>query len=272
MARWFRRTGPSAAVLGVSVLLAGLVGTVAPTAASGTSSEPAAGLPPGLQPTQVNITNDPTQRYGEPEIAVNPTNPNNIVYFVMSNRTTYACEASGTPDCAPANFIIGQPLGFWTVRGWYSSKLFVSFDRGQSWRQVNFPIIPAFRGFPNEGTDHSNLLTRPDPMVTVTADGTFYIGWDAEQACLAGTDGCLGVVGGIAVSKSEDGGRTWSTPVLTGTGIDRPWMTADLSTGTVFEASAGPIDSSISTGNPHQPIFGNGIADRWVVSSPDGVN
>jgi hypothetical protein len=71
MARWFR-TGPSVVVLGVSALLAGLLGTVAPTAASGASTKPAAGLPPGLQPTQVNVTNDPNQRYGEPEVAVNP--------------------------------------------------------------------------------------------------------------------------------------------------------------------------------------------------------
>jgi hypothetical protein len=224
-----------------------------------------------LQPKQVNITNDATQRYGEPELAVNPKNPNNLVYYVMSNKTTYACEASGTPDCAPGNFIIGQPLGFWTTQGWYSTKLFVTFDRGQTWQQVNFPTIPAVRGFPNEGTDHSNLLTRADPMVTVTADGTFFLGWDAEQTCLPGTPGCLGVIdGGIAVSKSTDGGRTWTTPVLTGTGVDRPWMTTDLSSGTVYEASAGPVDSNISTGNAARPPGGNGISDRWVVSSTDG--
>jgi hypothetical protein len=232
------------------------------------------GLPAGLQPTQLNITNDPTQRYGEPEVAVNPTNPNNLVYFVMSNRTTYACEASGVSLCAPGDFILAQPLGFWAVPGWYSSKLFVSFDRGRSWQQVSFPTIPAFRGFPGEGTDHSDLLTRPDPMVTVTADGTFYIGWDAIHTCVPGTGGCLGTVdAGIAVSKSTDGGRTWSTPVLTGTGVDRPWMTTDLSSGTVYEASAGTVDSSISTGNPNLPTLPPGQpSDRWVVSSPDGVN
>jgi hypothetical protein len=133
---------------------------------------------------------------------------------------------------------------------------------------VDFPAIPAFRGFPGEAMDHSDLITRADPMVTATADGTFYIGWDAIAPI-----GPLNVkAGGIAVSKSTDGGRTWSTPVLTGTGVDRPWMTADLSTGTVYEASAGPIDSNISTGNPALPPFGNGISDRWVVSSSDGVN
>jgi hypothetical protein len=105
-------------------------------------------------------------------------------------------------------------------------------------------------------------------MVTVTADGTFYIGWDA----LAVSKPLVVKDGGIAVSKSTDGGRTWSTPVLTGTGVDRPWMTADLSTGTIYEASAGPVDSNISTGNPALPPAGNGISDRWVVSSPDGLH
>jgi hypothetical protein len=85
----------------------------------------------------VNITNDTSQRYGEPEIAVNPTNPNNIVYFVKTDATTFACEASGNPDCA--TFIFGQPLGFWTVPGWYNSKAYVTFDRGRTWQQVAFP-------------------------------------------------------------------------------------------------------------------------------------
>jgi hypothetical protein len=79
------------------------------------------------------------------------------------------------------------------------------------------------------------------------------------------------VDGGIAVSKSIDGGRTWSTPTLTGTGVDRPWMTSDLSTGTIYEASSGTIDSSMSTGDPLLPAAAAGIpADRYVVSSPDG--
>src|SRR5262249_24193054 len=81
------------------------------------------------------------------------------------------------------------------------------------------------------------------------------------------------VDGGIAVSKSTDGGRTWSTPTLTQTGVDRPWMTSDLSNGIIYEASSGGINSSMSSGDPLLPHNAPGaIADRYVVSTPDGVN
>jgi hypothetical protein len=245
------------------------------------SGAPRAGLPPGLQPTQLNITNDTTHRCGEPEIAVNPKNPNNLVYFVMSNKVTYQCEAAGDLNC---KFVNGTSLGTYNVPGWISTHVFVTFDRGGTWSQVNFPIIPAFRGIecPGpmgavvcEGTDHSDLLSMGDPMVTVTADGTFYLGWDSMNLGFQnippfGVVGSL-IDGGIAVSKSTDGGRTWSTPVLTGTGVDRPWMTTDLSSGTVYEASSGFVNGSMSTGNPKLPLFSS-APDRWVVSSPDGLH
>ena len=227
----------------------------------------------GLKPTQLDITNDTTHRYGEPEIAVNPTNPNNLVYYVMSNMLTYKCEASGNSNCT--KFSNGAPNGEFATAGWISTHVFVSFDRGRSWRAVNFPSIPAYRGFTGESTDHSDLISRGDPMVTVTAGGTFYIGWDAMHLGFQNIPG-YGVIGslidgGIAVSKSTDGGRTWSVPVLTGTGVDRPWMTTDLSTGAVYEASSGFVNGSMSTGNPALPIFSS-PPDRYVVSSRDGVS
>jgi hypothetical protein len=265
---------------------------MAPSAGAASPSGSRSVRPPGLKPTQVDLTNDQTHRYGEPEIAVNPRNPNNLVYFVMSNMLTYQCEAAGDPNCQLLP-LSGTPAGEYNVPGWISTHVFVSFDRGRKWKEVSFPSIPAFRGFPGEGTDHSDLVSMGDPMVAVTANGTFYLGWDSMNlgiihlppgyvfggvtVCPASTPqpGCPvgGLIdGGIAVSKSTNGGRTWSTPVLTGTGVDRPWMSTDLSTGTVYEASSGFVDSSMSTGNSNLPLFGNGISDRWVVSSPDGVH
>jgi len=104
---------------------------------------PPGGLPPGLRPTQVNLTSDPAHRYGEPEIAVNPRDPDNIVYAIMSNRLTYQCEARADPNCA--TFINGQASGFYNVPGWYSTKVFVTFNRGRSWSSASFPAIPAPR-------------------------------------------------------------------------------------------------------------------------------
>ncbi len=249
----------------------GIAVPVFAAAAGPASGAPAVGLPPGLQPTQVNVTNDPTLRYGEPEVAVNPKNPNNLVYFVMYSKQTYACEAAGNPNCTTFDF--GLASGQFTDPLFTGVKAFVSFDRGRTWTNVQFPHIPAFRGFPGEGTDHSDLTLGGDPMVTATADGTFYIAWDATHETLSPQTASNG---GIAVSKSTDGGRTWSTPVLTATPVDRPWMTTDLSTpGTIYVTSGTPPGTgclgSFSAGNPNLPIA-TPPCDRWLVSSQDGVH
>jgi hypothetical protein len=262
----------------------GLLVPLVATTASSAGAAPSKVLPPGLAPTQVNVSNDNSLRYGEPDIAVNPNNPNNLVYNVLTSQYTYQCQAAQDPNCT--QFSLGNPSGQCNVPGFLSTRVFVTSNRGRSWSKVNFPAIPELRTqaggnpLPGEIADpsgfHSDLLSQGDPMVTVTADGTFYIGWDAMNLAFINIPGfgtiCALPDGGIAVSKSTDGGRTWSTPVLTGTGVDRPWMVSDLSTGRVYEASSGFVDSSMSTGNPTLPIFGNGISDRWVVSSPDGLH
>jgi hypothetical protein len=261
-------------------------------------AQPTAALPAGLQFTPVNMTNNDGMRYGEPEIAVNPQNPNNMVYYVMSNHLTYACEAASDPNCA-IDPLSGAPVGEFTTPGWISTLVLVTFDRGKTWQDVtgNLNAIPA----PTVVTDstgthtqvHTDLISRGDPMVTVDANGTFYIGWDAMNlgtiylppgysfgghvVCPITTPppGCPvhGLLdGGIAVSKSTDGGLHWSTPQLTLTGVDRPWMTTDLSTGTVYEASSGTINSSMSTGDPLLPVFSAAPSDRYIVWSTDGVN
>jgi hypothetical protein len=290
--------------------IAGIAGTVAAAAglivpvlmsASPASARPSDGLPDGLLSTPIDITHNNGLRYGEPEIAVNPRDPDNIVYYVMSQQLTFACEAAKDPNCVN-DPLTGAAIGESTTPGWISTHVYVTFDRGRTWRDetsnLNSNAIPA----PTTVTDstgthqvtHDDLISRGDPMVTVTADGTFYAGWDAMHLgtlylpagytfrgvviCPAGTPapGCPihGLIdGGIAVSKSTDGGRTWSTPTLTGTGVDRPWMTTDLATGTIYEASSGNIKSAMSSGDPLLPNAAPGvIQDRYVVSSADGVH
>jgi hypothetical protein len=279
----------------------GLIVSAFVSASSAGAAPKGGGLPPGLQFNPVNMTNNNNLRYGEPEVAVNPRNPNNIVYHVMSQQLTYACEAAADPNCVN-DTLTGAAIGEDTVPGWLSSHVYVSFDRGRTWKDVTSNLDQNSFPAPTEVTDstgthlvsHTDLLSRGDPMVTVTADGTFYIGWDAMHLgtlflppgftfrgvviCPATTlpPGCPvhGLVdGGIAVSKSTDGGRTWSTPTLTQTGVDRPWMTADLSSGAIYEASSGGIRSSMSSGDPLLPANAPGVTqDRYVVSSPDGVH
>jgi hypothetical protein len=203
-------------------------------------------------------------------VAVNPKNPNNLVYHVMWTKQTYACEKQGDANCTTFSFGLAQ--GQFNDPHWTGTKVFVSFDRGRTWRNAKVPPVPKYRGFPGESNDHSDLTLGGDPMVTATADGTFYIAWDISHETLTPiTDSS----GGVAVSKSKDGGRTWSTPVLTGTPLDRPWMTTDLSTGTIYLASGSPPGTgslgSFSTGNNKQPLS-TPPGDRWLVSSHDGVH
>jgi hypothetical protein len=243
----------SSLVLGMSLAAA----PSSPASAPATSVITSAHLPPGLQPTQVDVTDDTTHRYGEPELAVNPKNPNNLVYMVMQESYTYACQAAQDPACTA-----GGTTGLLTIPGFIYAKVLVSFDRGKTWTNVSFPgFVPG----------HPDLLSISDPMVTAPADGTFYIAWNDMHMTTTRPNGILN--GGLAVSKSTDGGLTWSQPTLAGTPNDRPFMTADLSTGTVYVASGNPpIFGNLgptSTADPNAPV--GAITDRWLASSSDGV-
>ena len=264
-----RSVGGTTRKLLVAVALAAVVAVC--SSAQSTSSATSKSSPvSALRPTQVNVTNDPTLRYGEPEVAVNPKNPDNLVYHVMRTKQTYACEKQGDANCT--TFSYGLAQGQFNDPHWIGTKVFVSFDRGRTWKNAKVPPVPKYRGFPGEAKGHSDLTLGGDPMVTATANGTFYIAWDISHETLSPiTDSS----GGVAVSKSTDGGRTWSTPVLTGTPLDRPWMTTDLSTGTIYLASGSPPGTgslgSFSTGNNKQPLS-TPPGDRWLVSSHDGVH
>ncbi len=266
-----RRRSRTAAFVAIVVLIAGAcssAGTSKSDARQKTRTTSKRVLDIGPRPTQVDVTKDLTHRYGEAEVAVNPRNPNNLVYFVMSQHWTYACQRSGDPECQPK--VGPAPNGYLTVPGFIDAKVFVTFDRGRTWKNVKVP------GFPSE---HPDLLSKSDPMVTATTDGTFYVAWDdlhMTDTDLLNTGGVLN--GGVAVSKSTDGGRTWSEPVLTQTPEDRAWLVTDPSTNKLYVSSGLPSLFGVkdgllgprSTGDRNAAI-GN-VNDRWLVASTDGVH
>jgi hypothetical protein len=182
---------------------------------------------------------------------VNPKNPNNLVYMVMSDQLTYACEQAGDPNCT---ITAGRPTGLNNVAGWINANVYVSFDRGRSWTNVPFPSQPAGK---------SPMEWKGDPMATATTDGTFYIAWDSIHLAGLGTYGC------IAVSTSTNGGRAWTVPACTGTPVDRPWLETDRSTGMLYVVSSGFL-GPIASGDPGTPP--GAVSDRWLVSSSDGVH
>src|SRR5882724_154891 len=237
------------------------------TAAASGHAEP---LPPGLQPTEVNVTRDPSHRWGEPEIAVNPRNPNNMVYAIVGVGFTNECQAAAATDpnspCKLVTTVFGpQPAGLMNnVAGFSTVSAWVTFDGGRTWKRTldvpgQRPVFPL---------GHPGPSSPGDPLVTAGPDGTFYLGWDA--IVFANLPTTIVAQGGIAAVKSKDGGLTWSNPVLTGTTIDRPFFTSDLSTGVIYEASSGQVPGPLASGDPTTiPV---GPTDRHLVSSTDGVH
>jgi hypothetical protein len=252
--RWFTRSLLTSVAVSLLLVAAG-VRAAPPT------------KPPGLQPTELDIANDSAHKYGESGIAINPLNEDNIVTAWVKDSFTLICQAASDPICdlLPTH-IIGIPINLVSPRGYFTTPrfvengVFVTFNHGISWTRVELPLGPP---------GHPEMINQGDAHVTAGPDGTFYSSWDA----LAWVDPDAALPdGGIAVSKSTDGGLTWSTPVLTGTAQDGPKMTADLSTGRIYESSTGAI-GRLATGNPSDPLALPGFpTDRYVVGSDDGVN
>jgi hypothetical protein len=253
-----------------SSLVASLALIVPVLGAAGTTAaaSPPNGGPPGLQ---INVSNNLNFRYGEPEVAVNPTNPNNIVYVANQLAFTYACQSpTPTANCTLVQSavcaLIGggqpcQPSGLLNnVPGFDTLGIFASFDGGRTFQKVPDSLVPnAPSGFgPLNQTGDVGIATGPD--------GTFYLTYDDErfQFGTSGNPASVVQAGGIGLSTSTDGGLTWGPPKFLGTPVDRPFSAVDQSTGIFYEASGeGPLGSS-STGNPSSPVLTG--PDRWLVA------
>ena len=116
----------------------------------------------------------------EPWLSVNPSNPNNIVAFWQQDR--------------------------WSDGGSRGNVAGVSVDGGTSWEIVPVPGITDCTGGPWERAS--------DPWVSFAPNGTLH-----QMSLVFITDPPPGSErgygpNGMAVSKSEDGGLTWSDPIL----------------------------------------------------------
>ena len=95
--------------------------------------------PADRQIPNINITNDSNYRWGEPEIAVNPRNPNNIVYAALGEGFTNACQQQALTDpnspCTLQNTDFGpQPNGLMdNMPGFSVIDTWVMFDGGRRW-------------------------------------------------------------------------------------------------------------------------------------------
>ena len=213
---------------------------------------------------EVNVFPTKARRLIGAEIAVNPTNPSNIVLAdVEDDAYTQACQVVPAPSCVLESTPFGPtPDGYFNEEPEFTTKgVFTSFDGGLTWTRVDisgsFPAGKPYLNAKNEGG------------LGVTADGTFYIEFNILNW---GTPQNFAPVAGVGFSKSTDGGLTWSRPVLSGTPSDFPLMAVDLSTGTVYSLTGLPFTplGPRSTGDPNSPIL-TPFGDSFVAASRDGV-
>jgi len=167
----------------------------------------------------VNTDCELTAPHNETTLAVNPTNPLNII--ASANDYQLALTSGGT------------------VKETIFSRAHVTFDGGQTW--TTYPI------------NDKNYSATGDPAVAFDASGTAYLStlgflFSQGRFCCTNPD--------ILVAHSTDGGKTWSTPerVASGTGTfsspgifnDKEYVTAwgsgnAIVTWTVFNDGKGGI-------------------------------
>jgi hypothetical protein len=224
----------------------GVIGPLTNTSGSGFASNlPSA---PGaicstatLSAANVNTDCEPAAPHNETSIAINPTNPLNMI----GSANDYEL----TPT--PGGYILGSLL----------SRAHVTFDGGRTWTENAIP--------------YSGYVFTGDPAVAFDADGTAYLatlGFVVSQGlgCCTKPD--------VVIAHSGDGGKTWSTPtrVASGSGTfgspgvfnDKEYLTAwghgnAIVTWTVF--NYGAFGSYISS-----PIFASVTHDggkTWSVGT-----
>jgi len=175
--------------------------------------QPPVNLPPRLADTEVRISGTTPFTVGcvtgggvlyrnsevEPQVAVNPRDPGNIVVTWQQDR--------------------------WSTGGASGIVTAASTDGGTSWTQAAFPVSRCGGGNAGNGGDYGRAT---DPWVTFGPTGVVY------QMALAFEGNSLqpGSRSAMLVARSTDGGRTWSasTPLITSDSSffnDKNTITAD---------------------------------------------
>jgi hypothetical protein len=196
----------------------------------------------------------------EPMIAINPRNPRNIVGVWQQDR--------------------------WSNGGAAGMLTGASFDGGQTWSIGMAAFSHCTGGNAANGGDYPRSS---DPWVSFGPDGTVY------QAAIAfsGQSQVQGSTSAVLVSRSTDGGRTWSTPsvLINDTDAffnDKDSITADPTDATLVYAvwdrltpsDTGPSMFARSTDGgvtwePARVIFDAGVhlqtINNQIVVLPDGT-
>ncbi len=189
-----------------------------------------------------------TRGAGEPMIAVDPTNPNDMIAVSMASvqhlgtADSTLLEARGYAaifNADPRQHFDGLTDAYHGVPRSTITQLAVTHDGGDHWKIGELPIL-------------GGTFTRcPDPFAAVLPDGTFLAGCEPRE-----TGGQF--FGKSAVVVSHDHGDSWSSPtdIISSYGAarfapglapriggnspwDRPFLAVDDSTGVIYGVAEG---------------------------------
>ena len=232
--------------------------------------------------------NEPV-RGGEPEVAINPRNPNNLVLGHTVVGNTYANNTTAAGEEA-----VGGGLQ-------------VSNDGGKTWTadrplhtsgftEAANPYLIA-HGFPTATGYTATTNGVGDPIEASGPDGSIYAGGVLAHTTPGGPAPFNFTVpqGGIAVARSTDGGRTFgriTAPVtdldlegmisrgmtpkgIPGFGVnpfDRPWIAVDQSTGAVYVSTSGHPQRYVTVSYDKAQTWGRIEALDCDEASPPNTN
>jgi hypothetical protein len=244
---------------GRRVVAAGLVAVVLGAATAAVASN---GDTPRPAVLERDVTNTDVFAGGEPEIAVNPLNPKNLVYVSTAYKYVHVDAAGQTVDLTPGSQILTNGI-------FDSQHCFIAFsdDGGETWTPGKYP--------------NGDRPACGDPMVAAGPDGTFYVGQDwmgsSVTPLLPSSSG--DVIPGayendVAYLSSRDGGRTWQRygssssepghdmPVETGTEVDRPFFRVDMARPSQLYSQSGGFSQNprmLATSKDHGRTWSAGV-------------
>jgi len=152
----------------------------------------------------------------EPYVAVNPASPLNVIGIWQQDR--------------------------WSNGGAQGLMAAASFDDGATWTRRPLPTSQCAGGTSANGGDYQRAS---DPWVSFAPDGTAY----AISLSFSGATFATGSTSAMLVTRSSDGGQSWSAPVTLirdGSGVlnDKESITADPNDSAYVYAVWDRIDAS----------------------------
>ena len=238
---------------GIAVLMSGFLGI-----ALAIGQQPIDNLPvnqaTSYKGEEFLLIGSATRGAGEPIIAIDPKDVNTILVGAMANLHHVEGQKLLVTG---GGFDPESLINYRNTPGSSISTYAISYDRGRTWQYFDDP----FR-------DYDRMNTTADTFVAAAPDGTLFIGamsfFPQNASPLVKKNEVLPspghlLYGGTDIAWSNDKGKTWSTPVrvmgqstpleeyapglkpnLRGsTPYDRPYLTVDQSTGTIYVNGSG---------------------------------